>query len=223
MHDAAGVGRHVRFVGDHDDGDALFAVERHQQFHDLVAALAVEVAGRFVGEQQQRIGDDGAGDRHALLLAAGKFGRRVPRAFGQADPLQRGARRRMALGDRFAAVEQRQLDVFQCRRPCQQVEALEDEAQAAPAQQRALVAVELLDGDAAEAVGAAAWRVEAAEQVHRRRFAGTARSHHRDELAGGDGEVDAAQRLEGDVAMPVGAGDAAQFDQGFRIHGFAAR
>jgi hypothetical protein len=31
------------------------AVERNQQLHDLVAALAVEVAGRLVGEQHQRL------------------------------------------------------------------------------------------------------------------------------------------------------------------------
>jgi len=32
--------------------------------------LAVEVAGRFVADQEGRVGDDRAGDRHALLLAA---------------------------------------------------------------------------------------------------------------------------------------------------------
>ena len=38
---------------------------------DLVAGLAVEVAGRLVAKQDRGIGDDGAGDADALLLAAG--------------------------------------------------------------------------------------------------------------------------------------------------------
>ena len=44
----------VRVVGDHDDGLAVLAVERLQQVEDLVAGLAVEVAGRLVAEQQRR-------------------------------------------------------------------------------------------------------------------------------------------------------------------------
>jgi hypothetical protein len=100
--------RHLRFVRDHQDGDAVLAVERDEQVHDLVAALAVEVAGRLVGEQDQRAGDDGAGDGDALLLAAGKFGRRVMFPAGQADLRQRFARGGVAVRrlrrDRAAAV-----------------------------------------------------------------------------------------------------------------------
>ncbi len=53
MHDALRIGGHVRLVGDHDDGDALVAVQRGQQLHDFVAALAVQIAGRLVGQQHQ--------------------------------------------------------------------------------------------------------------------------------------------------------------------------
>ena len=70
----------------------MLAVERDEQVHDLVAALAIEVAGRFIGEQDQRLGDDGARDGDALLLAAREFGRRVMLPAGQADARQRFAR-----------------------------------------------------------------------------------------------------------------------------------
>ena len=75
----------MRIVRDHDDRLAVLAVERLQQIQDLVAGLAIEVAGRLVAEQQRRIGDDGAGDADALFLAAGELARIVVRPVGEAD------------------------------------------------------------------------------------------------------------------------------------------
>ena len=68
----------------------MLAVERLEQVEDLVARLAVEVARGFVAEQQRGIGDDGARDADALLLAAGELPRVVPRAVGEADHAERG-------------------------------------------------------------------------------------------------------------------------------------
>src|SRR5258708_35893802 len=59
----------VELMRDHDDGDAL-VVEFLEHAHHLDGGLAVEVAGRFVGEEDLRLVDEGAGDGHALLLAA---------------------------------------------------------------------------------------------------------------------------------------------------------
>ncbi len=89
----------------------------------------------------------------------------------------------MAGGRLFAAIEQRQFDILQRRGARQQVEALKDEAQVVAAQQGALVAVEAFDMDAAKQVVAGSRRVEAAEDVHRGGFAGTARPHDGDEFA----------------------------------------
>ena len=86
----------VRIVRDHDDRLAVLAVERLQQVEDLVAGLAIEVAGRLVAEQQRRVGDDRARDADALLLAAGELPRVVLGAVGEADDLQRDARRASA-------------------------------------------------------------------------------------------------------------------------------
>ena len=104
----------------------------------------VEVAGRLVGEQDGRVGDDRARDRDALLLPARELARRV-RCSRPASPTlreraQARARRRSAATR--PAVDQRQLDVLERRGPRQQVEPLEDEAEVVAAQQRALVAVE---------------------------------------------------------------------------------
>jgi hypothetical protein len=46
-------------------------IERVEQLHDLDAGGRVEVAGRFVGEQERGIVDQRPGDRYPLLLTAG--------------------------------------------------------------------------------------------------------------------------------------------------------
>ena len=67
------------------------ARELAEQFEDAGGGFAVEVAGRLVGDEERRIGDDGAGDGDALFLAAGKFGRRVVHAVAETDQRQRGS------------------------------------------------------------------------------------------------------------------------------------
>ena len=52
---------------------------------DLVAGLRVELAGRLVGQDQDRLLDQRPGDRHPLLLAAGELVRPVVEPVAQAD------------------------------------------------------------------------------------------------------------------------------------------
>jgi hypothetical protein len=113
---------------------------------------------------------------------------------------------------RFATIEQRQFDILLRRSAGEQVEALKDKTEAIAPQQGALVAVEPFNVDAAKAIFAGGRAIEAAEQVHRRRFTGTARPHHRDEIAGLNGEINPAQRLKCGLTLTVSLGDAAQFD-----------
>ena len=72
------------------------AVERAEDAHDLGAGVAVEVAGRLVGQDERRARDQRPGDRDALLLAAGELGRLVVEPVAEPDPLERGARRARA-------------------------------------------------------------------------------------------------------------------------------
>ena len=57
---------------DHDDGDAVL-VELLEHCHDFDAGPAVEIAGRLIGEHYRGLVDNGARDRDALLLTAGKL------------------------------------------------------------------------------------------------------------------------------------------------------
>ena len=81
------VGRHFRIVRHEDDGDAL-GVELLEHPQDLDAGVRIEVAGRLVGQHQRRAVDQGPGDGHALLLAAGHLRGLVIAAVGQSHPLQ---------------------------------------------------------------------------------------------------------------------------------------
>ena len=72
-----------RVVRDHDQRHAA-GVELLEQAHHLVAGGTVEVAGGLVGQEQRRLHDGGARDRHALALAAGQLVGPVLGAVGQA-------------------------------------------------------------------------------------------------------------------------------------------
>ena len=99
-------------VGDEDDRPAG-GVELVEQRHDLGAGVAVEVAGRLVGEDQRRLRDERARDRDPLLLAARQLGRLVVEAIAQPEPLEGGRRPRRPLAPRDALVQQRRRDVVE--------------------------------------------------------------------------------------------------------------
>ena len=67
------VGRGRRVVRDHDDRAAELAHRAAQEAQHLGARARVEVAGGLVGEHDLGLGDQRAGDRDALLLAAGQL------------------------------------------------------------------------------------------------------------------------------------------------------
>jgi acyl-CoA thioesterase-1 len=75
----------AQVVGDQHQRGAAAGVEFEQQVADVLAGGVVQRAGRFVGEQDARAGDEGTCQRHALLLATGQLARVVAGAMGQAD------------------------------------------------------------------------------------------------------------------------------------------
>ena len=126
----------ARIVRDHADRGAGL-VQLLEQVHDGFAALRIEVARRLVGEQDERLAGDGAGDGDALLLAAGELARQMLRAMRHADALERRLDALLALGRAHAAVGERQLDVLEDGEIADQVEALKDEPDLAVAHARA--------------------------------------------------------------------------------------
>ncbi len=136
-HDPAGrIGDGV-LVGDQHDR-ATRGMQLVEQREQVLGGPRVEVAGRLVGEQQGGIRDQRAGNRDALLLAAGQLAGSVLDAVGEADPIECGKRPDLPLGATDAGVAQRQLDVAQGGHRGQQVELLEDKPDALVAHQREL-------------------------------------------------------------------------------------
>ena len=112
----------------------------------------VEVSGRLVGEDDVGVHGQGAGDGDALHLAAGELGRLVLHAVARPTRASSSAHALAPLPGRHAAEQQRQLHVLVGRDLRQQIEVLEDEADAAVADLGELVAGDARDVLAAEVV-----------------------------------------------------------------------
>jgi hypothetical protein len=135
-------------------------VEAGEQVHDHLAVAGVEVAGGLVGEDHARRARQGAGDRHALLLAAGQLRRQMLGARAEADGLKVPLDRVLALVSRHSQRSERGLDVLGGGQRRDQVELLEDEAQRPQPQLREGAVSEPLQRLALEADRAAARPIE---------------------------------------------------------------
>ena len=161
-----------------------------------------------------------AGDRDALLLAAGELGRTMAEALAQADGVDERVEPRrvgVAPGDR-----ERQQDVLLRGEDGQQVEGLEDEPDLVAAQLGQAGVVEPGELGAVERHRAARRLVEAGEQVHERRLPRTRRPHDRGERAGGKPDADPTQRVDPRFAGAVGADEVGRLDEHDR-HGDRGR
>src|SRR5687768_5833098 len=87
--DAAGCDRGNFGIVRYQDDRAPFRAELAEQFEDVFARVRVEIAGRFVGENDFRMVDERPGYRYALLLAAGNLHRPMFAAVIEPDQLQR--------------------------------------------------------------------------------------------------------------------------------------
>ncbi len=165
-----------------------------QMVDDRLAGGAVEIAGRLVGQQQRRAGDEGARDRDALLLAARQLAGIVPQAMPEPDPSQRrlGQREGVAMPSQF----ERDRDVLARRHRRQQVKALEHDPDMTPPQPRQPAFVEAAQVLPGHDDPPGARPLDAGDDHHQARLARSRRADQRDRLAGRDGERDAAQDLD---------------------------
>ena len=113
----------------------------------------------------------------------------------------------------LAGDRERQDDVLLGVEHRQEVEELEDEADVLAPQLRQLRVVEPRDLGAGDLHRARGRLVEAREDVHQGRLAGARRAHDRDELAGADVEVDAAERVDRGLALAVAARQLTRLDR----------
>src|SRR5262245_11770151 len=185
---------HQRDVVRGDDDRGARFVELHEQPQEALGERGIDVAGRLVGQQQLRPGDDGAGDRGALLLAAREHRRQRPDALAQADPVQE-LDDLVAVGLLAAAHDaQRQRHVVVGREVVEQAEILEHDADAA-AQDRQRILAQGRDVVTEQRDQPPRWFQRNEQQAQQRALAGARGSGEELKRLGLDAETQVPQHL----------------------------
>jgi hypothetical protein len=135
VHVALRAARQLRVVR-HEQDRRAHLVDLLEQVHHLARHERIQVAGGLIRQQERRVAGDRPRDRDALLLATGQLRRHMFHARGETDELEGAGDTLAAVGGAQAAVTQRHLDVVAYVEIGNQVEALEDEADALVAQPR---------------------------------------------------------------------------------------
>src|SRR6266550_9157301 len=94
---------------------------------------------------------------------------------GQSDRLERCQSACSPIS--HAGVDQRQLDLFDCRRACQQIELLEDEANLLAAYGGQLIVLQPTALLAVQAIAAVAGYVQTTQDIHQRALARATGAH----------------------------------------------
>jgi hypothetical protein len=183
MQNAICKGSRLVAVCHHDQILARLASEPVEQFEHLPSGLFIQVAGRFVGQDELRVVHQRAGDGDALLLAAGQAIGECLRAVEQAHGFQKQPGLAMRVLNRCAVQLERQHDVLHHRQRGDEVKELEDESDLATAKERALVFAERGQVLAVQPDGAAVRLVNAADEVEQRALAAAAFAQDGNELA----------------------------------------
>src|SRR5690606_22959825 len=137
--DAAGAASELGVVRDEHERRLVLLVQADQQIDDARTRLAIQVAGRLVGEQDPRVVRERARDRDALLLAAGQLLWVVVDALAESDALQQRTRTLCQIAIDGARELERDEHVLECSERRDQLERLEHEPRVARAKPCALI------------------------------------------------------------------------------------
>ena len=193
--------RQFGVVSDHDH-KAVFC-HILQQLHDLDARLTVQCAGGLVGQQDVGVVDEGAGDGHALHLAARHLGGALVELVPEAHLPQRLGGTAAALSARHARDGQGQFDVGEDGLVRDEVIALEHEADGVVAVGVPVPVGVAAGGDAVDDELAVVVAVEAADDVEQRGLARAAGAEDGDEFAVAQVEADPVERCLCQIAGGV--------------------
>ena len=149
-----------------------------------IAQLCVEVGQGLVEQKQVRLHDDGAGERHALLLPARKLARHAAGEAGQGADVERVGDPRLLFGLRHILHAQAEAQILLHRHMGKQGVGLEHHGDVAPLGRQH---VDTLPG---QADLAAALLADAHEDPQERGFSAARRAEDGHELARFDGERD---------------------------------
>ena len=176
--------------GEHDRPPS--GMGAHHELHDPLCRLLVQVAGWLVGEEQPRLVDEGARERHSLLLSTRQGARVATHQILQPEITQQRERLAARFLRGFTRRLGRQCDVVEDGKPGKELGVLEDHSCCAaqlgdplPAEARQVPAA---DHDLSRGGG-----LGAQQQPKERRLAGAARASEEHKFARLDRERDVAQ------------------------------
>ena len=200
-------------VGHHDDGLPEVVDGLAQEREDVLAGPRVERPGRLVGEDDLGPGDERAGDRDALLLAAGELARRC--LIRSASPTRSVTSLSQASSAFCFASRSGRVMFWAAVRDGHEVEGLEDEADALAAQPAERV---LARGRRARSRPRCTvperGTVETRCAVEERALPGPGGPHHGGVRARSQRERELAQCRDEVIAAPVGLADVGQLHGG---------
>jgi acyl-CoA thioesterase-1 len=177
---------------DHQSGVGCL-LAREQQVDNRGARHRVEVAGRFIGEDDRRARRDGAGDGDTLLLAARQLRGIMVDAVRQADGAELVPGQGEGIG--MAGQLEGDGDIFERGHGRKQMEGLEHDADAATPRLGKRILAQRSIIDAANQDPAAACPLQSGQDRHQRGFARAGGAEDRQALAAADFKVDALEDL----------------------------
>src|SRR5580704_1195929 len=169
-------------------------VKTLHQPENILGAAVVQVSGRFIGEQQSRAIHQSARNRHALLLASGKFTGTLFGSTGQPHLCEPFAGRLERLSPGHAPNQQRHRYILGGREIRQQVMTLPYQPNAAVAILRQLRLGKRPERIPAEVYCTARWSVQRSQYVQQSTFARSRRSYDRNHFSAANGKIKSVNR-----------------------------
>ena len=190
-HDALGHRQRLLLImRDHEGCDPEAALHVADFLAQADAHLRIKRGKRLVEQQQPRRGRERTGQRHALLLPAGKLRRILRELAGQPDHLEQFAHARGDLRLRAALVDKAVADVLRNREIGKQGIGLKNDAEITLGGRR-IRNIAPIDMD-----GARSLAIEPRDGTQKRRLAAAGGAEEADEFAPFHVEIDLAQRLK---------------------------
>ena len=191
-------------MGDDHEGLTLFPVQVAHEREHIRGRLGVQVAGGLVGPDDRGLAGQRPRNGNPLALSAGEFRRAMLRPIGQSHLGQAAQSTLPGLPRADAAEQEGKFDVLHRRDDGEQVEGLEHEAHASGPIAGARPVAHRPQRGAFDFYLSLIEAVQAGKAVDQCRLAAPRWPHHGHHLAGGDGQIHAAQGMHLDLAVAEG-------------------
>ncbi len=215
--DAVRVGRRLRVVGDEDDGLAALVARPPQRVEQLGAGRVVEVAGRLVGEEEGRAGSRARGRRPpaaARRSTAGPAGGAPCRYRSTSSMTSRTRSASSPRDGSWPAIVKGSATFSVTSRSGMRLNDWNTNPVRSRRRRVARSSDSRLTTSPSRMTSPGGRPIEPAEQLQERALATARRTHERDELAGLDGQGDAAQGVDGRLAERIGLREVAGLEDG---------